>query len=229
MKKKEYKIKKCLYCGGDIIRKKGQSIPAYKKRKFCTSSCQHKWNALNKSKDVKCDFCGKIIRKKKSHITLHNFCSLDCFRKWKHQQGSKEIKCNWCGKKFKKVKSQIGKHNFCSQKCMGEWQAKFIVGENSYNWNNGISTINHRIRSLNKYTDWRKDVFRRDNYTCQKCGDSRGGNLEAHHKKRVTDIIKDSNITNMADILKNKELWDINNGITLCQKCHIKIHKEESI
>lgn len=57
-----------------------------------------------------------------------------------------------------------------------------------------------------KYSEWRKGVFERDNYTCQKCGDDSGGNLEAHH------------IQNFAE---NEDIrFDVTNGITLCEKCH---------
>ena len=109
---------------------------------------------------------------------------------------------------------------------MGEWQGKFTVGESSYNWQGGVSTINHRIRSAKKSIDWVKKVFKRDNFTCQKCGDKKGGNLNAHHIKHLSKIIKEYNIKDMADILQCKELWNINNGITLCVNCHIKEHKK---
>lgn len=53
---------------------------------------------------------------------------------------------------------------------------------------------------------WRIAVFERDRYTCQCCGDKRGGNLEAHHINNYS-----SN-----ELLR----FDIDNGITLCGKCH---------
>ena len=45
-----------------------------------------------------------------------------------------------------------------------------------------LTTENSRIRNSSKYFDWRDDVFKRDNYTCQCCGQV-GGKLNAHHKK----------------------------------------------
>lgn len=59
-----------------------------------------------------------------------------------------------------------------------------------------------------KYKKWRRKVFERDDYTCQICA-IRGGDLEAHHKKRWAEYPK----------LRYK----INNGITLCVICHKKI------
>ena len=71
---------------------------------------------------------------------------------------------------------------------------------------------NNNYRRTPEYYRWRKAVYERDNYTCQKCG-TRGGNLNAHHIKPFS---------------KNKELrTDINNGITLCCKCHKEVHGEK--
>lgn len=61
-----------------------------------------------------------------------------------------------------------------------------------------------------EYKRWRFNVYSRDNFTCQNCGDSRGGNLHAHHIKPYADY--------------PESRFEINNGITLCQKCHKAIH-----
>lgn len=76
--------------------------------------------------------------------------------------------------------------------------------------------------------DWRNEVYKRDDYTCQKCGDNTGGNLEAHHKNHLSDLIRELNIIDIIDAIENKDLWDIDNGITLCNDCHIETHKTES-
>lgn len=86
-------------------------------------------------------------------------------------------------------------------------------------WNLGKKYISQKTRddstciSRNgfKANEWRQLVLERDNFTCQDCGcANEDKKLHAHH------IIKwDDNI----------ELrFDINNGLTLCTKCHNKIH-----
>ena len=81
--------------------------------------------------------------------------------------------------------------------------------------------------------EWRKNIFKRDNFTCQKCNDDKGGNLQAHHIKRLEVILneiinsnKNLNISELEDIvMKNEELLSLGNGITLCKKCHTNTHK----
>lgn len=226
MKKKQYIIKNCLFCHNEINKRKNEGIPDYYKRKFCKLSCQHKWNTKTNSKEIKCDFCGKILRRANNRIKKHNYCSAECQYKHKTQMHTRNVICDWCGKEYiKKLSDRKTKRIFCSRNCMGEWQAKYVIGELACNWRGGVSTINQRIRSLIKYSNWVKGVFKKDFFTCIKCGDKRGGNLNAHHIKQVSDIIEENNIKKMQDIIKSKELWNINNGITLCENCHVKIHK----
>ena len=59
------------------------------------------------------------------------------------------------------------------------------------------------------YVIWRKSVFERDQYTCQKCN-TQGGRLHAHHIKHWAECIE----------LR----YVLSNGITLCPKCHSKEH-----
>lgn len=85
-------------------------------------------------------------------------------------------------------------------------QCEYVSGEKSSTWKGGTSSESELVRSSKEYRRWREAVFARDNYTCQKCGDNKGGNLNAHH------------IVNFSE---NKKLrFELSNGITLCNKCH---------
>ncbi len=87
-----------------------------------------------------------------------------------------------------------------------------ISGSKHYNWKGGITPEEKRIRKSQEYKDWRKSVFERDKYTCQKCYDSRGGNLQAHHLKSFADY--------------PEFRFAIDNGLTLCEDCHVNIHSK---
>lgn len=67
------------------------------------------------------------------------------------------------------------------------------------------------IRNSKEYVNWRMSVFERDEFTCKICGQV-GGSLQAHHIIRWVDSVK----------LR----FEIDNGITLCKKCHKEIHRK---
>lgn len=99
-------------------------------------------------------------------------------------------------------------------------QARF--GDKNPAWRGGTSHLIPKIRNLFEYRQWRSDVFTRDKYTCQICGDNKGGNLEAHHIRPISMLIRENNIKTSEDSLFCEALWNINNGQTLCLKCHKK-------
>jgi len=81
-------------------------------------------------------------------------------------------------------------------------------GKKHYNWKGGITPKNKIIRMSLETRDWRDKVFERDNYTCQKCKIV-GGKLEAHHIKQFAKF--------------PKLRFVVDNGLTLCAKCHKEI------
>ncbi len=115
-------------------------------------------------------------------------------------------------------------------------------GEKHHNWKGGITPLRVAIHDLSEYRDWIKNVFRRDDYTCQDCG-IRSGNgkaviLEAHHIKEFKNLLQEflsqhSQLDPVKDKQKLLELavsylpfWDITNGKTLCWDCHGKTYKK---
>jgi hypothetical protein len=99
------------------------------------------------------------------------------------------------------------------------------LGENNTNWKGGISPISKLIRKSAKYIEWRQKCFIRDSFSCQKCGANHSGDLNVHHKKSFAVLLRDA-IKRMPLFSPNDAamlyapLWDINNGETLCEKCH---------
>jgi 5-methylcytosine-specific restriction endonuclease McrA len=95
--------------------------------------------------------------------------------------------------------------------------------KNNPNWKEGITSLNTQIRASKQYEQWRLAIFIRDNFTCQDCGEK--VYLNAHHIKEFFKILEENNITTLEQALQCKELWDINNGRTLCEDCHGKRHE----
>lgn len=104
----------------------------------------------------------------------------------------------------------------------------YLKGSNNHNWNGGISPLAEKIRKHFKYRQWVSDIFTRDNFTCQECGQI-GRKLNAHHIKSFSLIFQKYEITTLEEALECEELWNINNGITLCVKCHKDLHKLNKI
>ena len=95
-------------------------------------------------------------------------------------------------------------------------------GPNSNLWKGGITPLTRLIRESAKYKAWRKAVFERDDYTCQKC-EQRGFELNADNfPKRFSEIFYDNKISSVEMAEACTEFWDISNGRTLCVGCHRK-------
>lgn len=107
------------------------------------------------------------------------------------------------------------------QTCLEKYGVKNYIyllqdnkGEKNPRWKGG-HPITPRNRSSYEYTDWRRAVFQRDDYTCQKCG-ARSGN--GH-----TVVLVGHHILNW---VSHEDLrYDVDNGITFCEDCHHEFHK----
>jgi 5-methylcytosine-specific restriction endonuclease McrA len=181
-----------------------------------------------RKKDVpprECIICKKIIpRNTTSGSTRINiaqyqktrFCSRACRAKWQSanlrgknnynwKNGNIKTKCVDCGKII------VRKYNKKEQRCR-PCSSLFYRGVNSWAWQGGKTLISKLDRIRREAKHWRIGVFERDDYICQLCGYSKGHILNAHHIKPWA---------------KYPELrFDLDNGITLCRDCHIKIHKK---
>ena len=147
------------------------------------------------------------------------------------QGGEIQRFCEICGKEFfaKPYRAKEGNAKFCSRSCLAKSHTQ---GKNNPSWKGGITPLYAKIRSLPEYRQWRSDVFQRDNWICRTCGLHSGCGktvyLEAHHIKEFAKIMKENNIANIIEAQLCEELWNIDNGVTLCEDCHKLTRRKQS-
>jgi len=190
---------------------------------------------IHKAHTVRCANCGKELKRRPCRSKGRNYCNNKCQMEYEYANGIRNPKTIM--NKFHSIGRKLmkeGSHPLLQKEARDKLRAIMktkeyrdkLKGENNYNWKGGANTVYEAIRKCFEYRQWRSDVFTRDNFTCQMCGDNRGGNLHAHHIKPFSKIIQKYEITTFEEALECEELWNLNNGITLCKKCHIKIHKQ---
>jgi hypothetical protein len=205
---------KCIICKKEF---KDQPI---RKRKYCSRICmgQSKYfrekisnskkgqktsqGSINHIKNLKYwkgkrlseEHCKKLSESHKGHIPSNKGIPSN-IKPWNYDRKIKII-CLECGKLNIFPLYRKGVVKFCNKNCYLRWKSK-------------NAKINTTYRENSFYKSWRREIFWRDNFTCQECG-KRGGNIEAHHLKSFTHYSE----------LK----IDISNGITLCLDCHKNKH-----
>jgi hypothetical protein len=101
-----------------------------------------------------------------------------------------------------------------------------------------IDELVRTIRKSAKYQIWRYACLDRDFGKCQneKCRiDTRqsyflaGKLLDVHHIKSLRKIIQENNLKSLDDAEKCAALWEIDNGLTLCDFCHRTVTKFERL
>lgn len=188
----------CKTCGKEFHKKPSIIII----NNYCSKEC------LPKKEDITryCLTCNKKFKAKLSEVKkgFGIYCSKDCFNKSKH--GTVKSICKQCNIEF--AHTQTRNATYCSIKCRGIANSK----EKSIHWKGGKTSKIMQFRNSTKMINWRKLIFERDNYTCQKCNKKKSGHLQAHH------IIPLSTDFSLA--------FELSNGITLCSDCHYKLHSE---
>lgn len=203
----------CKKCNNKKRRKTPVKPLAKEGYKYCTKCNEElllcEFNKRNISNDVKYfSWC------KKCECDYNN-------NRYNHE-------CKMCGKNYKSGKKDSNICKECHTKTIAKNGSKRFTGLNQSGQNNpmygirrfGIKNPNYNLnktdeerengRGITGYSDWRKGVYERDNYTCQCCGKKGNGDIIAHHLDGYNWFIEGRT--------------DINNGITLCEHCHKEFH-----
>lgn len=201
-------IKICIVCGKEFVKRlSGVNI-------FCSRNCLYAHQ--DKRKTTTCLGCNSFGKWKR------RFCSLNCYHKWQVGKSNNSLTKFKKGQKSWIAGKKLSPNHYQKLKDAGFFKSKF--GNKSGNWKGGRTPLGAAIRTTSEYRNWRKSVFERDGYKCINCGgchvkgDRR--QLHCHHIIPFYKILSDDKISNLDDARKCIQLWDINNGQTLCIPCH---------
>lgn len=196
-----------------------------------------------------CNECNKEQKIRKCDIKPRDICK-SCSKKgernpFKHLGYTikGENNTNW---KDGRTVNPICKYPGCNKKInkgtigcgLGMCKKHSKLGELNGRYIDGRTPIRNIIRNSPLGKEWALSVFKRDNFTCQKCGKKNeiSGKLNPHHKKHFSVILEEflnfySNFSPIEDketllrLSENwAEFWYVSNGITLCESCHLKEH-----
>lgn len=176
-------MKNCNKCDKIFYKSYNESRNAWSTRLYCSKSCANSVNSLGNKGCV-----GRIPWNK--GLKFIQVTGTNNSR-WSRI----DLKCIECGKEFTVKNYRKNTAKFCSHNCEHKHR------------DFGLTTISQKIRHSSKYKQWRKSIFKRDNYTCQIC-QQRGGKLNADHIKPFA-LFPDLRL-------------NLNNGRTLCVSCHKK-------
>lgn len=213
--------KQCEQCD------KGFLVSPHRKNtaRFCSYPCLNQGNRKPKV-EKKCQSCDKKFLVIPARENSAKYCSQECY-------GKIAVNRMFTEKSIQKMTQRIreqyqnGRQTWNKGK-VGIWSNP-NKGEKSNLWKGGTSKLWQQIVNSVEYKVWRKEVFIRDRFQCTQCKSE--VLIEADHIKAKSIIVREflarhSELEDKEKVEAIKkyctELWDINNGRTLCRECHSK-------
>lgn len=225
-------MKRCNFCKKILVKTSYYRIP----QKYCNKVCYTEGMKTGiTTVDKICERCESTF-KWQVGMGKGRFCSYKCAAIYLKGENSPNWKadkkriCEVCEESLSNSKTnrcRIHATELMKYKISGSnhynWRSKTrsLKGSNNPAWKGGVSSFYQQIRTTLEYEEWRKACMERDNYTCQDCGQV-GGFLEVDHIKARSLILRENNIETIEQALNCDELWNLDNGRTLCKPCHIK-------
>ena len=165
---------------------------------FIANSGYRKWcDACLVDKKI-CPECGN------EKSIYDRFCGNSCAGKYKYRNSEKVRQALLDGKQHPNRGIGISKYR-------KDRKRLDLAGDKNPHWNPNLTYEDRRIkRHTSEEHQWRIEIKKRDNFTCQICH-TRGGRLNSHHIAPVKDY--------------PELICDLDNGMCLCVECHKRVHR----
>jgi len=206
---------------------------------------------MRKGKEIICIICGKskYYNPYRIKYLAPKYCSNPCKQKAfvNPNPFSKVLKkCSVCSKEvYRPLSRSDTEYTACSKGCHGKISvrnlgsrmsgkshsqetrkkmSKSMRGKKHKLPHEYVQPVHKVIRQFYEYRCWREAVYKRDDFTCQKC-EQWGGKLQVHHIIPFSVIIKYVKMSYGEDDIVTKVFkfpltFDVSNGVTLCKECH---------
>jgi len=197
--KESGKYKKCPVCGQAFYEYPSQN------RKYCSLECRNKAYKLDPNR-----------RLPKSETHREHLSEARKGKKFPYSKRPKVIQyCEFCGSPLDAARSSTGTNRgntlrrFCNLECWYNYLRE--APEHSPTFNGGAPPYYGPT-----WPSQRKLALKRDKFQCRICGIShKARRMDVHHIESITDENRDN----------WKALNNLSNLVTLCIKCHQKVHK----
>lgn len=197
----------------------------YGRQTTCSRKCSYEFRHLKNKVELElliCAHCGKRVEKLPCIKKMRKYCSMECYNLARAESAGyvgrlEKICCNTCGKEFKQEDRE---HKFCSRHCFEIAHKNRMLGDRNPSFIDGRSSR----ATYDAGTQWheiRLSVYRRDKFTCQRCGVKCVPKNQAT-KETAHQIIQCHHINPYKESKDNS----LGNLVTLCIRCHRQVHSK---
>lgn len=216
--------KRCKNCEKEFTLSISSKNEVEKRGKFCSQNCYNDFKRKN-------PLLYSGGRFQKGHKLCVGRIGIRGEKNNKWRGGPITKNCEICFSEFTVTRDRENQR-FCSIVCRKKWEAtpasrlaksemmRRRVALGLHNLYRGITELKALLRQTSRYKQWRESVFIRDGFKCQFCGAI--GEINADHIKPFAVILVENNVRTFEDAMNCFELWNMENGQTLCVLCHKK-------
>jgi len=173
-----------------------------------------------RSVTVQCDHCGDKVEKMAKNVNRNknNFCDNECYGNWRTELTGEnnpkynriKVRCEFCGSEKHIQENEYNRNDkhFCDKECYFSWTRENIKDNYTY-YGNNWNKISSKVRN-------RDEKCKRCGISNNSCNDRYGCQLHVHH------------ITPLKEFSNKSEANKMENLISLCPSCHMKVEYNDT-